>query len=80
MFKFILLIVSDWCLRFRYFGNTSASMDIIIWDLVAEKNHSLVQIRNSTKQVNTITAWYLMEQNVNMTNDFKVILLLNRYM
>lgn len=64
---------SDWCLRFRYFGNTSASMDIIIWDLVANKTCSLVQIRNSTKQVNTNTAWYLMEQNVNMTNDFKLM-------
>lgn len=73
MYKFILLfIASDWCLRFRYFGNTSASMDIIIWDLVADKNHSLVKIRNSTNNLFTNTAWYLVERNINMTNDFKV--------
>lgn len=52
-------------------------MDVIIWDIIADKNLSLVEIRNSTYKPNTNTAWYLVEQNIIKGNDFKVILLLN---
>lgn len=50
-------------------------MDVIIWDLIADKNQSLVKIRNSTYNSNTKTIWHLVEWNINMTNDFKVIVL-----
>lgn len=72
-----MFLAADWCLRFRYFTNTTLTMDVIIWDIIADKNLSLVEIRNSTYKPNTNTAWYLVEQNIIKGNDFKVILLLN---
>lgn len=48
-------------------------MDVIIWDLIADRNLSLVEIRNSTYNSKTETIWHLVERNINMTNDFKVI-------
>uniref|UniRef100_K1PM71 Uncharacterized protein n=1 Tax=Magallana gigas TaxID=29159 RepID=K1PM71_MAGGI len=62
---------ADWCLRFRYFTETPVSMDVIIWDLIADRNLSLVEIRNSTYNSRTETIWHLVERNINMTNDFK---------
>lgn len=50
-------------------------MDVIIWDLIADRNLSLVEIRNSTYNSRTETIWHLVERNINMTNDFKVIVL-----
>lgn len=50
-------------------------MDVIIWDLIANRNLSLVEIRNSTYNSRTETIWHLVERNINMTNDFKVIVL-----
>lgn len=50
-------------------------MDVIIWDLIADRNLSLVEIRNSTYNSKTETIWHLVERNINMTNDFKVIVL-----
>lgn len=50
-------------------------MDVIIWDLIADRNLSLVEIRNSTYNIRTETIWHLVERNINMTNDFKVIVL-----
>lgn len=47
-------------------------MDVIIWDLIADKNQSLVEIRNSTHKNNIGTIWHLVEWNINMANDFKV--------
>lgn len=73
----LLFKAADWCLRFRYFTETSVSMDVIIWDLIADENQSLVEIRNSTYKSNTNTIWHLVEWNINMTNDFKVIVLLS---
>ncbi|XP_034302972.2 uncharacterized protein [Magallana gigas] len=64
---------ADWCLRFRYFTETPVSMDVIIWDLIADENQSLVEIRNSTYKSNTNTIWHLVEWNINMTNDFKLM-------
>lgn len=71
----LLFKAADWCLRFRYFTETPVSMDVIIWDLIADKNQSFVEIRNSTHKINTGTIWHLVEWNINMTNDFKVIIL-----
>lgn len=65
---------ADWCLIFRYFAVTPVSMDVIIWDLIADKNQSLVEIRNSTYDSRTETIWHLVEWNINMTNDFKLML------
>lgn len=50
-------------------------MDVIIWDLIADENQSLVEIRNSTYNSRTETIWHLVERNINITNDFKVIVL-----
>lgn len=50
-------------------------MDVIIWDVIADRNLSLVEIRNSTYNIRTETIWHLVERNINMTNDFKVIVL-----
>lgn len=50
-------------------------MDVIIWDLIADRNLSLVEIRNSTYNSKTETIWHLVERNINMANDFKVIVL-----
>lgn len=50
-------------------------MDVIIWDLKADRNLSLVEIRNSTYNSKTETIWHLVERNINMANDFKVIVL-----
>lgn len=50
-------------------------MDVIIWDLIADRNLSFVEIRNSTYNSRTETIWHLVERNINMTNDFKVIVL-----
>lgn len=50
-------------------------MDVIIWDLIADRNLSLVEIRNSTYNSRTETIWHLVERNIKMTNDFKVIVL-----
>lgn len=50
-------------------------MDVIIWDLIADRNLSLVEIRNSTYNIRTETIWHLVERNIKMTNDFKVIVL-----
>lgn len=50
-------------------------MDVIIWDLIADRNLSLVEIRNSTYNSRTETIWHLVERNIKMPNDFKVIVL-----
>lgn len=50
-------------------------MDVIIWDLIADRNLSLVEIRNSTYNIRTETIWHLVERNIKMPNDFKVIVL-----
>lgn len=71
----LLFKAADWCLRFRYFTETPVSMDVIIWDLIADRNLSLVEIRNSTYKSSTNTIWHLVEWNIDMTNDFKVIVL-----
>lgn len=71
----LLFKAADWCLRFRYFTETPVSMDVIIWDLIADRNLSLVEIRNSTYNSKTETIWHLVERNINMANDFKVIVL-----
>lgn len=71
----LLFKAADWCLRFRYFTETSVSMDVIIWDLIADINQTLVEIRNSTHKNNIGTIWHLVEWNINMANDFKVIVL-----
>lgn len=54
-------------------------MDVIIWDLIADENQSLVEIRNSTYDSRTETIWHLVEWNINMTNDFKVIVLSSKH-
>lgn len=64
---------SSWCLRFRYYTDKTVSMDVITWDLIADKKNSFVKIRNQTSTRNTRAAWYLVERNINMTGDFKLM-------
>lgn len=54
-------------------------MDVIIWDLIVDRNLSLVEIRNLMYYSKIEIIWYLIEWNINMINDFKVIVLLSEY-
>lgn len=54
-------------------------MDVIIWDLIVDRNLSLVEIRNLMYNIRIEIIWYLVERNINMINDFKVIVLLSEY-